>query len=101
MSPINKVKHYLRAKKDTKNLQESVGGVVQDRIYAGKSIPPQARSQFPGLKEPGDYKSAKDRYQEIEAINGNPAHYQTHCNDDKKNRQGRVTGKSSCHYRKS
>ena len=45
-----KAKSVKQAKKETKELRESVKGMLQDRLDRGAPIPASARKKFPKLK---------------------------------------------------
>lgn len=70
-------KTVKQARKETEALRGSVRGMLQDRVYAGKKIPPGSYEKFPKLNRPG---SLRGRNAELETINadGNPCHYAAH-----------------------
>lgn len=68
-------KTVKQARQETAALRKGVTGMLQDRVYQGKAIPPGTHTKYPEVKKLGD---PSNRENERQAIGGNPLHYHTH-----------------------
>lgn len=83
-------KTVKQAKQETADLRQSVTGMLQDRVYRGKKVPPGTHEKYPEVKRLGD---VSNRYNEINSIGGNPLHYHTHIAMKGKTKMGKKSGK--------